>query len=472
MTFMTQKVDEIEVTSVLNTFYLIRNWLSVTQDSDSEFFFVENIRTTRSHSNVSYFEICKVFRKLNHNKVVQRRDQSSMMSEITPVSEEIFTEVVRKYPVIYAKTSKGHRDKRMVENAWKEVIEECQIKSIEEAKKWFLNIKKRFGKRRKCSKGPSGSGKKDVDGAVADYQDMAYLAWLAPHMQSRNTKTNVQFKEMAAKYADEDAIPILANFSEDEEDEEEGGDSQGTLAKEDVHESPDDFDGTPTEMADDISFATNVEEEGLKRKQSQKQNQKQLLNKKTDVSTAKSKKISETTGRQKWNQKIDKMDALQKKFLENASAALLSPSNDDKESSPNAPFGSFIAYELDLLPARYLREAKRELTKVIYAIQGKAEDEEISMQSLPINQQLPFSYSPTPNQYQQQQQQQQQYHHYHQQQQQQLQHYHNQQQQPLEYPSTPIKTAASPMNHHQQSPHTCMNQTATLMNTALLSECT
>ena len=57
------------------------------------------------------------------------------------VGEEIFTEVVRRYPAIYAKSSKGHRDKRMVENAWKEVVDECKLESVEEAKKWFKNIK-------------------------------------------------------------------------------------------------------------------------------------------------------------------------------------------------------------------------------------------------------------------------------------------------------------------------------------------
>ena len=57
------------------------------------------------------------------------------------------------------------------------------MESVDIAKKRFLNIKKRFNNRRKKRVGPSGSGSKDAQEGKEQFQDMAYLSWLEPHVQ-------------------------------------------------------------------------------------------------------------------------------------------------------------------------------------------------------------------------------------------------------------------------------------------------
>ena len=93
----------------------------------------------------------------------------------------------------------------MKENAWAKVMEKCELESI--AKRLFKNVKKRFGKRRKLSKGQSGSGSKDVRDAKEKFQDMEYLAWLEPFVKLRSTKSDFDFKAMAASFATLDALP-------------------------------------------------------------------------------------------------------------------------------------------------------------------------------------------------------------------------------------------------------------------------
>ena len=50
-------------------------------------------------------------------------------------SDEFLAEAVRKYSIIYDKKKKGHKDKMMVENAWKKVAEEVGLESSEIAKR-------------------------------------------------------------------------------------------------------------------------------------------------------------------------------------------------------------------------------------------------------------------------------------------------------------------------------------------------
>ena len=57
--------------------------------------------------------------------------------------EEFLAESVRKYPGLYEKSKKSHKDKLSVINAWKKVGEECEITG-EEAKHSFENLKRRF----------------------------------------------------------------------------------------------------------------------------------------------------------------------------------------------------------------------------------------------------------------------------------------------------------------------------------------
>ena len=106
--------------------------------------------------------------------------------------DEILAEAIRKYPVIYDKGRKGHKDKNMVANAWANVVKECDLEDVASAQRLFANLKKRFNKRRKDVKvrGPSGSGATDVSDAKAKFKELDYLAWLEPYVILRETKTN------------------------------------------------------------------------------------------------------------------------------------------------------------------------------------------------------------------------------------------------------------------------------------------
>ena len=114
-------------------------------------------------------------------------------------SDEMLSEAIRKYPVIYDKGKKGHKNKNMVDNAWKKVIEECGIEDVASAQRLFVNLKKRFNKRRRDlkKKGPSGTGSADLSEA----KEMEYLTWLEPYVILRATKTNCpNFKAMVSRF--------------------------------------------------------------------------------------------------------------------------------------------------------------------------------------------------------------------------------------------------------------------------------
>ena len=58
---------------------------------------------------------------------------------------------------------------------WNAIIKEIGISSVEEGKNWFNNIKKKFNKRRRESKGPSDTGKKNIQDDVERFIDMMML---------------------------------------------------------------------------------------------------------------------------------------------------------------------------------------------------------------------------------------------------------------------------------------------------------
>ena len=113
------------------------------------------------------------------------------------MSDEFLAEAVRKYPIIYDKKKKGHKDKMMVENAWQKVAEEVGLESSEIAKRLFDNLKKKFHRRRRQAAGPSGCSAESVAEPKARLKELAFLSWLEPHVQARQTKSNCPntFKE-------------------------------------------------------------------------------------------------------------------------------------------------------------------------------------------------------------------------------------------------------------------------------------
>lgn len=46
------------------------------------------------------------------------------------VSDEFLSETIRRFPVLYHKNAKGHRDKLIVRNAWEEVVKTCGLEDI------------------------------------------------------------------------------------------------------------------------------------------------------------------------------------------------------------------------------------------------------------------------------------------------------------------------------------------------------
>ena len=106
------------------------------------------------------------------------------------MSEEILAETIRKYPVIYDKNKKLHKDKMVVENAWKKVVEEVGVESVDTAKRLFENLKKRFQRRRRKAKGSSGTSTESVAEAKERLKELAYLSWLEPFIIQRKTKSN------------------------------------------------------------------------------------------------------------------------------------------------------------------------------------------------------------------------------------------------------------------------------------------
>ena len=106
--------------------------------------------------------------------------------------DEELSEAIRKYPVIYDKGEKGHKDKLKVANAWKKVIEELGLEDVDIAQRQFANLKKLFNKRRKVVTkcGPSGVSRDAVSEAKENMKELAFRLWLISFVQLRTTKSN------------------------------------------------------------------------------------------------------------------------------------------------------------------------------------------------------------------------------------------------------------------------------------------
>ena len=59
-------------------------------------------------------------------------------------SEEILAECVRKFSVLYDKNKTDYKDKVIVNNAWKQVVEESDIELQRESKTPIQELEKTF----------------------------------------------------------------------------------------------------------------------------------------------------------------------------------------------------------------------------------------------------------------------------------------------------------------------------------------
>lgn len=46
------------------------------------------------------------------------------------VSDEFLSETIRRFPVLYDKNAKEHRDKLILRNAWEKVVKTCDLEDI------------------------------------------------------------------------------------------------------------------------------------------------------------------------------------------------------------------------------------------------------------------------------------------------------------------------------------------------------
>ena len=305
-------------------------------------------------------------------------------------ADETLTEAIRKYPVIYDKGRKGHKDKNMVENAWEKVIEECELEDVACAKRLFANLKKRYNKRRKDAKKPSGTGAADVSTAKAKLKEMDYLAWLEPFVVLRATTTNCpNFKSIALNIdsqgvsddtddSDEssDEIPEMnVNVAIDNDNEIEDNEENDSTYNTDVVPSVPAVvppTGEKTLEQDDLLLKTRKQFPSLKRSNSRGSATKQKLS-----------KLSETTGRQKWHQKAPTIEEAQINFFKTAEKVMktneqpaekVTSNKENVDNDGNHHFAKFIAAELAQLPAKFQRIARHEITNTLYNVQNRADE--------------------------------------------------------------------------------------------------
>ena len=173
------------------------------------------------------------------------------------MSDEILAEAVRKYPVIYDKGKKGHKDKTMVLNAWKCVVNECNLEDVPTAQRLFANLKKRFNKRRKNSKGVSGSGLADVADAKERLKELHFLSWLEPHVSLRETKSNCPdfWNLLNSLPDDDDSCEVDLDIDDVDDDETDVLDSENVRSDKENQEPHQEPNGeTMNAQAEDLIF--------------------------------------------------------------------------------------------------------------------------------------------------------------------------------------------------------------------------
>ena len=334
------------------------------------------------------------------------------------LDDEKLSEAVKQYPVLYKKSNKNYKDKNIVLNAWKAVAEQCDMENPDDAKKMFANLKKRFSKRRRAAKAPSGSGTASVTDAKENLRELAFLSWLEPYVQLRRTRTNLKTKKKSAIQT----VRELASYDPDSDDESENDDSiDSIIANEDNEdqyddnnkdENDEDYEGyhddeeedgvdgdadtgimgnkdnhsTTGQEADEL-FNVDINEMKEKRKKSAKTVQK------------KPKKVSEVTGRAKWHHKEKTMEEVQMDFFKSVGEQI--KSDCAPETAPpvaeteNDLFGKYIAKQIAKLPEKFQRIARHEVGNTIFHVQSRADNENLHLRMPRLR--SPLSDVATPN---------------------------------------------------------------------------
>ena len=196
--------------------------------------------------------------------------------------DEMLSEAVREYPAIYDKTKRAHHDRAVVKNCWQKVAEVCGIENHKEAIRLFGNLKKRYNKSRNKLKQQSGSAPTNKPNPYA------YLSWLQPHVILRSTVTNIS----KFKVLQNEANARTSSSSNEDEPTHEALEEEVEVDGEqprDEAESDKFFSTSPTSTASTSTASTSTATKQLR--------------KVFDLKPTKVRKLSETTGREKWSKK-------------------------------------------------------------------------------------------------------------------------------------------------------------------------
>lgn len=256
--------------------------------------------------------------------------------------DERVAEAVRKYPAIYDKTNKYHKNKEATQNAWERVVEEADVESVDVAKRLFENLRKRFQRRRRsffCRSDGSGDSKEWVS-------DMAFLMWLEPHIIPRNRYmytslgTVLNKDELSGEESNDNIVASNEREECEEEVKEENAESQETET--DYVQSSEDV----------IHIITPADPPSPKRKKVESQSK--------DHSSM-------------WNhQKSSTNNNLRYFRTENKTVNR----NEDIHDSKNLNYAKYIASEIDQLPEKLQRVARHEISNILYNVQCQADSSE------------------------------------------------------------------------------------------------
>ena len=186
--------------------------------------------------------------------------------------DEKLAAAVQVYRVIYDKTHSGYKDKIACENAWRKVVVDTKLEDVKTAKRLFGNLKKRYLKRKRAFKSVnvSGTSKRKVTKERKALEEYSFMSWLDKYVSSRESKSNISFKEMSRRTEverdDSSSDDAKSNGHDDDDDDDESDDDvDDDDADEDENDVDDDFTGLGNEIdkkSDDDEMVNQVEKTG------------------------------------------------------------------------------------------------------------------------------------------------------------------------------------------------------------------
>lgn len=101
---------------------------------------------------------------------------------------------MRKFPILYHKSSKDFKDRHKKERVWEDVAKEVSFPSGKEAETAFRNLRNGYSRDKKGVRNAtvSGTGTDSVTDAKRETSELfLYLEWLEPYIQPRSSTSNL-----------------------------------------------------------------------------------------------------------------------------------------------------------------------------------------------------------------------------------------------------------------------------------------